>query len=92
MADLFVQGVQEDGGLHCLSQAHLVGQDGVRGLRPGEPQPVQPLQLVGVQGAPRAVQVVWLPVKLDGGLERRRSRRLLNCSGQTNAYAALHEK
>ena len=46
---LFVQGVEEDGGLDGLSQAHLVGQDGVCALSPGEPEPVQTLQLVQVQ-------------------------------------------
>ena len=65
---LFVEGVEEDGGLDRLAQAHLVGQDGVGALGPGEPQPVQPLQLVGVQRAPRGVDVPRLVLKLYGGL------------------------
>lgn len=68
-AHLLVEGVEEDGRLDRLSQAHLVGQDGVCALSPGEPQPVKTLQLVGVQRSAGAVQILWLTLKLDGRLE-----------------------
>lgn len=71
---LFIQRVEEDGGLDRLSQTHLVGQDGVGALSPGEPQPVEPLQLVGVQRPPRAVQVLRLTLELYSGLEEERER------------------
>lgn len=61
---LFIERVQEDGRLNRLSQTHLVGQDGVGALSPGEPEPVETLQLVGVQRPPRAVQVLGLTVEL----------------------------
>lgn len=78
---LFVERVEEDGGLDRLSQTHLVGQDGVGALSPGEPQPVEPLQLVGVQRPPRAVQVLRLTLELYGGLTRRNIRFTFgNCS------------
>jgi len=65
---LLVEGVEEDYGLDGLAQAHLVGQDGVGALGPGEPQPVQPLQLVHVQRSPRGRHVLRLLLVLDGGL------------------------
>lgn len=65
---LFIERVEEDGGLHRLSQTHLVGQDGVGALSPGEPQPVETLQLVGVQRPPGAVQVLRLTLELYGRL------------------------
>jgi len=46
---LFEERVEEDDGLDGLAEAHLVGQDGVCALSPGEPEPVQTLQLVQVQ-------------------------------------------
>ncbi len=61
---LLIQRVEEDGGLHRLSQTHLVGEDGVGALSPGEAQPVESLQLVGVQRPPRAVQVLRLSLEL----------------------------
>lgn len=67
-AHLFIEGVQEDGGLDRLSQTHLVSQDGVGTLSPGEPQPVEPLKLVGVQRPPCAVQVLRLTFELYGRL------------------------
>lgn len=70
---LLVEWVEKDDCLNCLAQTHLIGQDGVGGLSPGEPQPVQSLQLVGVQSAASAVQVIGLPIKLDGGLRRRQA-------------------
>lgn len=45
------QGIEEADGLDGLSQTHLVSEDGVGVLRPGEPQPVEPLQLVAMEGA-----------------------------------------
>lgn len=61
---LFIQRVQEDGRLHRLSQTHLVCQDGVGALSPGEAQPVEPLQLVGMQRPTCAVQVLRLALEL----------------------------
>lgn len=61
---LFIQRVQEDGRLHRLSQTHLVGQDGVGALSPGEAQPVETLQLVGMQRPTCAVQVLRLTLEL----------------------------
>lgn len=66
---LFIQRVEENSRLHRLSQTHLIGQDGVGALSPGEPQPVKTLQLVGVQRPPGAVQVVWLTIKFNGRLQ-----------------------
>ena len=54
-----------------LPQAHLVSQDGVGALRPGEPQPVQPLQLIGVQGAPSLSDAGRLLLILSDGLGRK---------------------
>lgn len=73
---LFIQRVEEDGGLDRLSQTHLVSQDGVRALSPGESQPVESLQLVGVQRPPCAVQVLRLTLKLYSrlGTEKREDR------------------
>lgn len=68
---LLIERVEEDGRLDRLTQTHLVGQDGVGALSPGEAQPVEPLQLVGVQRPPRAVQVLRLTLKLYGGLEEK---------------------
>lgn len=61
---LFIERVKEDGSLDRLSQTHLVGQDGVGALSPGEPQPVETLQLVGMQRTARAVQVLRLTLEL----------------------------
>ena len=67
---LFEQRVEEDDGLDGFAEAHLVGQDGVGALSPGEPQPVQTLQLVQVQRAPRQRHKVGLLLvlyrRLDG--------------------------
>ena len=38
--------------MNSLPEAHLVSKNSVGVLGPGEPQPVQALQLVGVEGAP----------------------------------------
>lgn len=69
---LFIQRVQEDGRLHRLSQTHLVGQDGVGALSPGEAQPVEPLQLVGMQRPTCAVQVLRLALELYCRLRGRK--------------------
>lgn len=68
-SNLLVQGVEEDDGLDCLAQTHLIGQDGVGALGPGKAQPVKALQLVRVQCAARGVDVPRLLVKLDRGLQ-----------------------
>lgn len=83
---LFIQRVEEDGGLDRLSQTHLVGQDGVGALSPGEPQPVEPLQLVGVQRPPRAVQVLRLTLELYSGLEEERERGAESEGRETELY------
>lgn len=67
---LFIERVKEDGSLDRLSQTHLVGQDGVGALSPGEPQPVETLQLVGMQRTARAVQVLRLTLELYRRLRR----------------------
>lgn len=45
---LLVEGVQEYNSLHGLPQPHFISKDCVSALGPGEPQPVQPFQLVGM--------------------------------------------
>lgn len=78
-AHLLVQGVEEDDGLHRLAQPHLVGQDCVGALGPGEAQPVEALQLVWVKCAARGVNIPGLLVKLDCGLQgRQRFRHTLS--------------
>lgn len=67
-AHLFIERVKEHDCLHRLPEAHLVSQDGVGALSPGEPQPVQTLQLVRVQRPPSSVDVPRLVFELDGGL------------------------
>ena len=89
---LLVQRVEEDNGLHGLAQPHLVSQDGVSALGPGEAQPVEALQLVRVQRATRRVNVPGLLVKLDRGLQRRRerSRYSLNLGHESPAPGLAH--
>lgn len=84
--NLFVERVEEDGGLDCLSQTHLVSQDGVGALSPGEPQPVESLQLVGVQRPPGAVQVLRLTLELYSrlGTEKRDDRFVSTGQPQRN--------
>lgn len=77
---LLIQRVEEYGSLYSLAQTHLVSQDGVGALSPREPQPVQPLQLVGMQGATGGLQVLWLPIKLDGRLENREGIPIRNAN------------
>lgn len=67
-AHLFIERVKEHDCLHRLPEAHLISQDSVGALSPGEPQPVQTLQLVRVQRPPSGVDVPRLVFKLDGGL------------------------
>ena len=67
-SDLLVEGVEEGNGLDGLAQAHLVSQDGVGVLLPGEAQPVESLQLVRVQSAPRLSNAVWLLLVLSDRL------------------------
>lgn len=59
---LFIQRVQEHSCLHSLSQTHFISQDRICALGPREAQPVQSFQLVGMQGAPCYIEVLWLPV------------------------------
>ena len=66
---LFIQRVEEDSGLDRLSQTHFIGQDSVGALSPGEAQPVEALQLVGMQRSPGAVQVLRLTLELYGRLQ-----------------------
>lgn len=80
---LLIERVEEDGSLDRLSQTHLVSQDGVGALSPGEPQPVESLQLVGVQRSPCAVQVLWLTVKLYSRLERREKEQICEHKSDT---------
>lgn len=65
---LFIERVEKHYCLYCLSETHLISQDGICSLSPGEPQPVQTLQLVWVQCSPSGVNVPWLVLKLDGWL------------------------
>ena len=68
-ADLLEERVEEGDGLDGLPQAHLISQDGVGVLGPGEAQPVESLQLVGVQLAARCRDVIrLLLVLLSNGL------------------------
>ena len=68
-ADLLEERVEEGDGLDGLPQAHLISQDGVGVLGPGEAQPVESLQLVGVQLAARCRDVIrLLLVLLSDGL------------------------
>lgn len=76
---LLVERVEEHYRLHRLPEAHLVGQDGVSALSPGEPQPVQALQLVRVQGSPGGVDVPRLVLELDGWLAMGVNRMCLLC-------------
>lgn len=77
-AHLFVERVKEHDCLHRLPEAHLIGQDGVGALSPGEPQPVQALQLVRVQRPPRGVDVPRLVFELDGGLVSEARGKVIN--------------
>ncbi|RNA41345.1 hypothetical protein BpHYR1_050425 [Brachionus plicatilis] len=61
---LFEERVDEGDRLDGLAQAHFVGQDDVGALGPREAQPVQALELIGVQAAARLVQVRRLLVVL----------------------------
>lgn len=45
---LLIQRVEKHYRLHRLSQAHFISQDRICALSPGEPQPVQAFQLVGM--------------------------------------------
>lgn len=77
-AHLFVERVKEHDRLHRLAEAHLVGQDGVGALSPGEPQPVQTLQLVRVQRPPGGVDVPRLVLELDGRLVSQAGGKIRN--------------
>lgn len=57
--------------MDSFSQTHLICKDGVSALSPGEAQPVQTFQLVGMERAPCAVQVIWLTLELYSGLKNR---------------------
>ena len=50
--------------MNGLAETHLVGEDGVGVVGPGEAQPVDALQLVGVQLPARVVQVPRLLLPL----------------------------
>lgn len=90
---LFIQRVEENSRLDRLSQTHLISQDGVGALSPGEPQPVKTLQLVWVQRPPGAVQVVWLTIKFNGRLQpevRKRFRTRVRVT--QNSFSEIVEK
>ena len=50
--DSSLKGCQEGNGLNSLAQAHFVSQDDMLVLLPGKEEPVEALQLVGVQLIP----------------------------------------
>ena len=72
MPHLLVERVEERDCLDGLSQPHLVRQYGVCALGPRVAQPVDPLQLVLVEGAARRIHVVRLLRVLRRQLERSR--------------------
>lgn len=74
---LFVERIEKDRCLHRLPQAHLISQDGVSALRPGEAQPVQALHLIGVQGSARGVQVFGLSLILHCWLKEETGSQVL---------------
>ena len=76
---LFDKRVEEGDSLYRLPQPHLIGQDGVCLLGPGESKPVETFQLVGVEGTTRLGDVAGLlfvlQLRLEGGRgERERER------------------
>lgn len=89
-AHLLVERVKEHDCLHRLAEAHLIGQDGVGALSPGEPQPVQTLQLVRMQRSAGGVDVPRLVLELDGRLvspargKNRNRRKKHNMGGEVN--------
>lgn len=69
---LFEQRIEEDYGLNGFAQAHLICQDGIGALSPGEPEPVEALQLVHVQRPACSRHKVRLLVVLYRWLEHQR--------------------
>ena len=57
---LIVENGQKGNSLYGLAESHLVGQDGVGALTPGETQPVEAFQLIGVKFAPCLLYTWWL--------------------------------
>ena len=58
--NLLHKAAQECNGLDGFPKPHLVGQDGVGVLCPGEPQPVESFQLVAMESATSCCDVRWL--------------------------------
>ena len=71
---LFDECVEETDGLDGFSQTHLVSENGVGALSPGEPEPVETLELVGVEGASRHCDVIRLFIIFLLGLRGKRGR------------------
>lgn len=63
MFHLLVKTVKESNPLNSFPKTHLVCEDGVGALRPREPQPVQSLQLVRMEGPPTLVKVSRLLIQ-----------------------------
>ena len=84
--NLFEEGVDEADSLNGLAQAHLICQDGVRVLGPGEAQPVQSLQLIRVQVPASLIDKLWLFIVTKnslrkGGKEMHGERKLRGGGG-----------
>ena len=67
--------VEEGDGLNRLTQPHLVSQDGVGLLGPGEPKPVETFKLVGMEGATCLADVAWLLLVLQRRLKEGEGER-----------------
>ena len=64
-----IKRLQENNSLYCFPEPHFVGQDSVGSVGPGVAEPVDPLQLVGVQCPPGGINVGRLLVPLLSQLQ-----------------------
>ena len=87
---LLEERVEEGDRLYGLAEAHLVGEYDVGALRPREAQPIESLELIGVQlAATRRAQVVRLLVVALGRLLFGHHPRLL-VLGRQHALPVTH--
>lgn len=98
-AHLLEERVEKDNGLDGFSEAHLISQNGIGALSPGEAKPVETLQLVQVQRPARQRDKVRLLLILDCRLQKTNRRQgriwptaVIDLVGVTTLKASAKEK